>query len=351
MAKKIRKIGHNINLQGFVVHKINKIAGERNRTSVKLAKALITPADKERRFIAITSEAYYKKSAPTYGIFDDLENNKFRKALVSYNKAKPQNFYDFSCSCMKHYDDKIKDVAPATGGFIVFAHYSDTAKQSEFVLVLAINNKDGYVFNEDKLTIEDIKNIDLNKIDFACQINITKWNDYLNNPNSEIKTYLSLIKGNKELSIYFMNFIGSANKTTNTESSRRLANALEHFCKQNNYTQEQTLETKNKVSGHCKECIKEKREISLVAISALIDIENPTLFQEFASGEEYAVDEIISGDPTVLNRIGSVKYKDKEGKLTIEFSKELLLDKRVIYDDKKQQLTIKNISLSDQITN
>ncbi|MDR1984554.1 MAG: nucleoid-associated protein [Prevotellaceae bacterium] len=348
MAKELKKIGYNINLQGFIIHKVNKIQGER-RAVLKLAKAIIIPTDKEKRFVAIASEAYYKKSAPTYGVFDDLESNKFQNGLIAYN-TKQQNFYTFSCGCMEYYKSNIQDIAPATGGFIVFAHYFDTEKKLEFVLVLAINNKDGYVFNEDKLTIEDTKNIELNKIDLACQINITKWNDYQNNQNPDVKTYLSLIKGNKELSVYFMKFIGSANKTTSTESSKKLVNALDHFCREKNYNREKTVETRNKVSDYCKDCMKEKKEISLSAISALIDIENPTLFQEYASEEERSVDEIISGDAKVLRSIGSVRYKDKEGKLSVEFSNELI-GKKVFYDDKKKQLTIKDISLSDQIPN
>ena len=346
MAKEIKKIGHNISLQGFIIHKINKIAGER-KAAVKLAKNVIIPTDKERRFVAIVSEAYYKKSAPTYGIFDDLASNKFQKEFTAYNNQE-QDFFNFSCSCMDYYKSKIEVSAPATGGFIVFAHYIDTNKNVEFVLVLAINNKEGYVFNEDKLTIEDTKNIELSKIDLACQVNITRWTDYQNNEKSDVKTYLSLIKGNKDLSVYFMNFIGSANKTTSTESSKRLVNALDNFCKENNYTREKTIETRNKVSDYCKDCMKEKKEISLSAISALIDNENPTLFQEYASDEERAVDEIISGDSTVLRSIGSVRYKDKDGRLNVEFSNELL-DKQIFYDNKKKQLTIKNIYLDDQI--
>lgn len=349
MAKKIKKIGHNINIKGFVIHKINKTRGER-RATLKLAKSIIPPTDKEKKFVAITSDAYYKKSAPTYGIFDDLETNRFQKALLSYSNQQ-EDFFTFSCNCMNYYKYIITDVAPATGGFLVFTNYIDTEKNYEFLLILAINNKDGYVFNEEKLTIEDIKNIELNKIDIACQINITRLNDFVVNNNTDVKTYLSLIKGNKELSAYFIKFIGTANKTTSTESSTRLVNALEHYCKENNYSRDETVETKNRVSFYCKNCVKEKKEISLSAISALIDNENPNKFQEFAADENYAVDEIISGDPRVLRTIGSVKYKDKDGKLSVEFSNELLMNKQVLYDDKKKQLTIKNISLSDQIPN
>jgi nucleoid-associated protein YejK len=346
MAKQIEKLGYNIEVQGFVIHKINKIAGERKAT-LKLANSVILPTAKERRFIKVTSDAYYKKSAPTYGIFEDSDANKFQKELIAY-KSKRCDFLSFSHNCMEYYKDIISDVAPATGGFMVFAHYTNTEKKAEYMLILSINNKDGYVFNENNLTLEDTKNIELNKIDLACQINLSKWNNFTNKSDPEVKTYLSLIKGSKDLSAYFMKFIGNANKTTSTESSKRLVNTLDRFCKKEGYDREETIRKKNLVSNYCIERMKGKQEISLAAISALINPENPNSFQEYASDEENEVDEIISGDPKILRRIGFVKYKDKDENLSIEFGNELI-GKRIFYDNKKKQLTIKDILLADQI--
>jgi nucleoid-associated protein YejK len=228
MNEELKSREHYIRMKGFVIHRITKRAGK-IVADLKLAKKEIIPTDRERKFIAIVSEAYYKRSAPTYGIFDDSESNIFKDELVLYHKKK-QDFYTFSCKCMQRYKDIIKDVAPATGGFIVFSHYDNTFKKTEFLLIIAVNNKDGFMFNEEKLILEDIKNIELNKIDLACSVNLTKWNEFQNENNQEIQTFLSFNKGNKDLSAYFMKFIGCANKTTSTESSKRLVRALTQFC-------------------------------------------------------------------------------------------------------------------------
>lgn len=251
---------------------------------------------------------------------------------------------------MAFYEKTIKNVVAASGGFIVFAHYSNSEKKGfEYLLILAINNKDSYYFNETNLTLEDIQSIDMNKVDLACEINLTKWNEYKKGAVADIKTYLSIVRGNKNISYYFLDFIGNANKTTSTESSKKLVNALKSFCEQRGYDNEKYMTTRNNVSEYCSDCLKEKKEISLSAISALVDHENPDSFLEFAASEEFGVNEIISGEPTVLRNIGTVKYKEK-GKLTLEFGNDLL-GKRVIYNKEQQTVTIKDISLSDQIFN
>jgi len=85
MAETYEKIGHNIDLKGFVIHKVTKEAGKRG-ASLKLADKAILPTDKEKRFIANVSKVYYKKSGPTYGIFDNSDANEFQKNLISYNE-------------------------------------------------------------------------------------------------------------------------------------------------------------------------------------------------------------------------------------------------------------------------
>lgn len=66
--KKLKKIGHDIALNNFVVHQVTKIAGDR-KTGLKLAKSTLKTTTKESAFIAKITDAYSKKSHPTYGIF------------------------------------------------------------------------------------------------------------------------------------------------------------------------------------------------------------------------------------------------------------------------------------------
>lgn len=69
-----------------------------------------------------------------------------------------------------------------------------------------------------------------------------------------------LVKGNKDISLYFMDFIGCQNKTTSTDSSKKLANALVRFCTNKKYDDAKTRDIKNAVYYYCIECINAKKK-------------------------------------------------------------------------------------------
>lgn len=336
MAPEFKKIGHNIDLIGLVIHQIDKKQGIR-LANVKAAEKLIQLTEKEKAFIGRINKAYYQKSNPVYGIFG-IEDNSFKNMLAQYIKDK--DFLEFSIKASKHYKKVIESSAPATGGFMIFAHYNNTEKDHSYLMLLTINNNDGYVVSEKDLTIESIKNLDLSKVDLACIINLTKWINIEDGTDTESKTYLSFIKGNKDISYYFMTFIDLDNKTTSTESTLRLMKALDAFQEAKGLVREERIRQRNDVYQYCNQCIDSKKEILLTSISTLIDIENPNDFMEFAAEEKYSVSSIISGDKAKLKTMKYVIYKDK--KLSIEFDSSLL-GRDIIYDEKKKQMTIKNL--------
>lgn len=335
MAKTLKEIGHNINLNGFVIHQVIKEAGERH-TIFKEAKELIAITQKEKQFVGRINKAYSQKS-PVYGIFGDVDST-FKDLLSKYLEDK--DFYSFSSNAAKHYKTVVSSSAPATGGFIIFAHYLNTENNNDYILVLTINNKDGYMVSEADLTIKDIKNIDLSKVDVACQINLTKWQRIESGIDTESKTYLSFAQGIKKVSYYFMSFIDCADRTTNTESTKRLINAINTYCSQKGYDRKETIKKRNSVFEYCDKCMETKKEISLSAISALLNIDNPKEFEEFASDEEFGVNPIISGDKPQLRKLRYVFFKNDD--ITVGFDNNLL-GKDVIYDSTKKQLIFKNL--------
>lgn len=336
MAKTINEIGHNLELKQFVIHQVVKDAGDR-KTAIKIAENLIAITQKEKQFIGSVNKIYSQKSGPTYGIFGD-DDNTFRILLKKYRTD--NDFLSFSTNATSHYKSKISTSAPATGGFIIYAHYLNKDNRNEYIFVLTINNKDGYVVSENDLTIRNIKNLDLSKIDVACRINLTKWELIENGVPQESKTYLSFIKGKKGVSFYFMSFIDCADKTTSTESTKRLITAIDSFCNKKGYDRKDIIKKRNDIFDYCNESMKNNQEILLSTISAIMDIENPNEFMEFAGDEDFGVSPIISGDPAKLRRIKYVYYKDKE--ITVGFDN-VLLNKNVFYDSQKKQLTFKNL--------
>lgn len=338
MAKKLKKIGENLEVKNIVIHQLLKGAGNRLVNS-KAAPELLTIGDKEKTFLGNLDRSYNKKSSPIYGIFAE-EFPKFRDFLVDYVNGEVE-FYDFSINVMDHYKKVLEGTIQATGGYMILCEYTNTTTENDLLLVLMINNKEGFVVNEENLTLDNIKNLDLSKVDVACLINITEWNNIENDNPTDRKTYLSFVKGMKNVSYYFMQFIDVDNKNTTTESTNRLIKAIDGFAVSHNWERDVKISQRNKVYAYCHECIDQKKEILLSRISTILDPENPNEFLDFASEEDYKVSAIISGDKSRMKFLKTISFSNNDFK--IEFDTKLLVDKTIHLDQRTNKLTIKNV--------
>lgn len=334
-----KKLGDNLEIKNFVIHQLLKEATVRNVVAKK-AKTLIPIGEKEKTFLGNLDKSYHKKSSPIYGIFAN-EDPTFKDFLVQYISDE-SNFYDFSISVMEHYKKVLERTISATGGYLILCEYTNKTTSKDLLLVLMINNKEGYVVNEKDLTLENIKNLDLSKVDVACLINITDWTDIEDEEvESDRQTYLSFVKGMKQVSYYFMTFIDVDNKKTTTESTNRLLKAFEDYSSQKKWNQTTKVKNRNSVFDYCHNCIDNKKEILLSRISNIIDPENPDEFEDFATEETYRVSSIISGDKSKMRILRYVTYNDDN--LKLEFDSALLMDKTIHLDETTKKLTIKNL--------
>jgi nucleoid-associated protein len=191
------------------------------------------------------------------------------------------------------------------------------------------------------LTIQQILNLDLSKLDVAVLINISKWQKHISDEPEEVRTYLSFIKGKKKLSDYFLDFIGCADKSTNTDSSKLLLSALNQYMQKQGYSKDEIKNKKRVVFDYCQTCIKEKREVLLDQISYLINDDDPEGFASFASTEEYGVSEIIKPDSAILRSLQYIDYKSSD--LSISFNTNKLNNREVVYNANSKTLTLKNL--------
>ena len=333
---KINKLGDNINLLNIIIHRLNKEVG--GEPTYKCAKHELDITDTEQQFIGKVTETYQKRSSPIYGTFNG-EDTEFMKNLETFAR-KETDFYKFTIQSMQLYNKVIKRVPQATGAFMVFAHYINKKNHNAYLLVLAINNNTGYIV-QDSLKLTSSKNIDFTRIDRACIINLTKWTECINNPDSDSKTYLSFVKGKKDISDYFMkHFIGCDNKQTNEQASVNLINALTAYCKHKGWNREKIASIKNSVYSHCQDRMKNKCELILNAISSIINPEEPEDFQEFASQEEYGVNPYFSGNKNILRTLERFRYSNE--KIHLEFDNQLL-NKSIIYNSTNKTLTFKDL--------
>lgn len=335
----LKEKGHNLNLTNIVIHKINKLAREKKSVLIKAKKELII-SQQEKKFLADVRESFSKKSVPTHGVFENtFQYNEFQKNLKYYRDGKI-DFMTFTVNSMDYYKRIIENSAPATGGFMIFADFKVTDSGNDrYILVLSINNKHGYNLSETALSIQAIQNIELHKMDLASFINVSRW-ELSDNGDTSIKTYLTFIRGKKALSDYFQNFIGCADKTTASESSRLLLNTMETYIKYKNINADKAKEIKSRVSDYCHDCNKRKAEILLSRISNIFDEDDTDAFLLYATDESIGNGEVVKYDPKVMRTLKYVDYQSED--LTLRFNK-TLLGRSIKINKDKTTITISHI--------
>lgn len=320
---------------------LHKLLKEQNGVAkLELRKKPYVVTATEIEFISESKEVYYHKSNPNFGIFEGSAVSYPYQTLVKNYLDGKTDFLQFTTEAMKHFLTVIQKEQQATGGNVIFAHY--TVNKEEFLLVMMLNSKKRFNVNDD-LGIYDVMVLDIEKLDLANTLNITKWK------NSE-DTYLSFAKGRKEISKYFRHFIGCTDQTTAKQSSKNLKGALLDYMGELDLETSEKEDIRNRVFNYCVEKIKRREDISLSHISSMIDEDNPDLFQQYAASEKYGVSSYVKGHRQTLKSLKFYVYRSK--KLTIEFDSSLI-NESVFYNENKNELRIKNIpdELRKQLTN
>lgn len=333
---KLEKLSNILEIKNIVIHQLIKEANKRP-VSNKQAEALLNVTEKEKMFMGRIHKSYYGKSSPVYGIFGD-EDNSFKNLLESYIEEK--DFYQFSVDVMHLYESRLRATISASGGFMLLCDYVSKKSKDYNLLVVMMNNKDGYMVKED-LTLSEVKNLDLSKVDVAALINISKWNAVRRGEDTESKSYLSFVKGLKKVSFYFMSFIDCSDKTTSSESTERLLNAIDDYLQNKEYSREDCIKKRTNLQYYCQECLAKKKEILLDNVSMIINPEEPEDFKKMASDENYKVSAIISGDKSKLKTLNTVIYKGSTFSITFDYN---LLGDDIIFE-KDESLTLKNLPL------
>jgi len=109
---------------------------------------------------------------------------------------------------------------------------------------------------------------------------------------NEEESYLSFIKGTREVSSYFRKFIGNTDLTSAKTNTVILNKAVNLFMRENEFTEDQKADTKQKLSNYFEKQFNLEEDIKLNAISAFLSQEQPTAFIEFVKNNDLEV----SGD-------------------------------------------------------
>lgn len=202
-------------IQYVIVHNISKTTGRTGATIQTSQQVLDREDENVVKLITELNDRYRVKNQ-TNGIFNPAAATRFRPELETFlNNSDEAAFIGFTQRTAGDLRTQIDPIAPARGGFLVFAQYRD---YRDYVAVFFVRDTKGMLFRMQggSFNINQIDHIDFEKMSMACRINQELF-------STNTGRYLSFInKKTDAASKYFSSWISAADIETNKEDTRNL---------------------------------------------------------------------------------------------------------------------------------
>ena len=309
------------------MHHINKERG--GYPTVKCSKKVINKSLTVNEFVAKLLKNYTAKN-PTQGTFhDNQEVYPFQKMVNDY--LADSDFLKFTTDAMAILEKEIA-IPTAIGGYVVFLHYVE--KKVDFIITAMLDESAQFAVADGDLDIEKLMTLDLEKMARANRLNIARWK------NSD-DLYLSFIKGTRDVSKYFLDFIGSTDITSARENFKKLKDSISMYYKEKGVSREKKEKSQEAISVYIDRCFKENNDVEIESIASLLNNENPKDYLEFLQERELEVSGRIG-----INRRADfenfMRNRVKEDGYSLVFDKALIKSKKIVRDG--NNIIIKNVA-------
>ncbi len=329
-------------IRNIIVHAIEKQV-DSGPSTLSLNEQTIEASTALEGFLEQLNKVYNSKPSKVFGSFveqdaaADEQSDSSTKVLLAQYLEEKLNFLQYSQQSMnllKHYIDQ---ASKATGGYMVFVHY--TLFGSDFMLIVMLNNVSG-VAVDSQLAISPIDYLDITKLHLAARIDLSLWQE---DPQSG--RYISMIRGKESnaLSEYFRKFIGSDETIDSRHETSELLTAVSQYCEDKLDDDEQKSQFKQKSAEYCLEQADKGQNVVLKDFSGYVADSAVDDFMNYIKSEQYELNNEISPNKTVIRRFNKISGRNQQVSITIN---EEALGDTVIYDAEKETLTLSDLPAS-----
>lgn len=323
-----------MNIQEAIVHRFDK---EKHKpSSAAMRKDALVLDDKLRTLVASVRDVFNRTATRGYGAFQpDQTAYPFSVALKKYI-AMTEGVAKFSLGLQVSYQRVLDGAQASTGGYLFFARYQEN--QKDFLLIFSLKLRPGTSIDDKTLTINEAVTLDIDHLHEAARINLTDWNE-----NKE--SYVTFVKrrkngDDKSATDYFRDFLGVTELTESSAQTKLLLQAIQQYCDDRKLDSDKSREVRQRVHAYCTECTKEKKGISLAALSLKLNDLYPTDFTDFLNDKDVHLSDGFEPNSRVYRSLR--RYRIKDSKLTLDFE-ESILGSRVTYDEVNEWIIIKEI--------
>lgn len=304
-------------LLNAAIHQVIKQSGSTDVMSHEAQAELEPNAMLDR--VVIEARQLYKGRA-AYGVFQaDRELYPFQTKLGECAANGWRDFLGFTVRSLDFLMDRMRQKSAAAGGYVLSIRYRET--DEEFLFVLMLNDKVG-VSVTDELRLKEAIHLDLNKLYVAARVNLTRWQEEKSKPVGH--KYLSFIRGRREMSDYFIDFIGGDDVIQPKDATLKVISILHDYIQTKDYQNEKKDHCRSIAADYLNGCASTGRDASIEALSNLLNAEEPNDFFDFAAADQYEMSAFFPVDKRTVGRLTGVIFNG--GGLSLRMSESYVKD-------------------------
>ncbi len=216
----------------------------------------------------------------------------------------------------------------ATGGHVFFAHFEREGRQ--YLLIAIVNEKLGASMTSD-LDVQDVRHLDMDGFRFAGRINMTGW------ANGE-ERYIGFLKGKREVSEYFKEFLGCDTTVQNRRDTAELVQALMAFAIDEGMDTPSKDDFLARAKTICERSAKAQEELSFEALANELSPQDPERLMTVLADPDLRLNDGFVPDRRALGPL--IKFKGKTPTWSIEFNRDAITRGNVRFNAEDNTLTL-----------
>jgi nucleoid-associated protein len=259
-----------------------------------------------------------------------------QKTPAEINEISESAFRTLTLVAMKQLKNKSEKQPFATGGYIVFAHYTvDNVSDDlqDMLLIAMVKKRDGIVL--ENLVPTTVQEVDISKLHQAAKVNFQRYEIFKSELEDQrtIHNYLTFVspKAETEASGYFIEAVGCKDASSEHAATSVAVKAIGAFFDQSDSLKAIKRTGKEQVLSHMfavsetesRDCTIEQIENWVNALLGPELSEYMNTFTEFASGEPYNLPANFKCNKSIIKKNMRLKIASEDG-WRFDFEKSLL---------------------------
>lgn len=316
-------------VKNVIVHKLTK-QDDKFTPELRPAPNAVSPTTS--KVVSLLVKEYARRSGKAHGRFNaDEINYPVQQHLRKYFVDQSISFHDASVAMMATLCAEATGTAATPGGVII-AHVESDGVES--VLVAIVTEEWGAAMSAN-LDFAEADYLDLKGFRFAGKINLTEW-------QQGGEKYVSLLRGkSRDVSSYFMSFLGCDDTVTDTAETKTLKIALEDFVKRSALNEVQSQEFFDKAYDICEKLRIADSPIDLQAFANELWPADPDKLTEIFSEPDRKLSDGFYPSKRIFR--GFVQFSGKTKNWKVEFSREAIKSGDVVFVPENETLIINNL--------